>query len=277
MKRRYRVILAAAILSFFNFQFTIFNFPAVQAQVKLTQDTMATPIVGFSFGTMFPSDRHATENGMFDLYKGPHLSYGIEAGYKFKSNWVLMADGSLIIGKDLKDKEQRMPSAYSHDSVPIVIGTNGTDANASCYNRARAFRVGGGKIFTLNRNNPNSGIQLMAHAGIMQQKTIFMMNDVNAPQLQGDYAKLYDHKRRGFLLSQSIGYWFMSNKYNFFNFHISFEITEFWNHSVRDYVIDEVMGLHGPDNAKYFDLIYAVKLCWMFPLKGKTAYDYYFF
>lgn len=37
------------------------------------------------------------------------------------------------------------------------------------------------------------------------------------------------------------------------------------------------MNLNGPDDASYFDLIYTLKLCWMFPIKGKTAYDYYFY
>ena len=161
--------------------------------------------------------------------------------------------------------------------MPLVIGTNGVDANTTCYNRMLSFRIGGGKIITLNERNPNSGLLLRLYGGIMQQKTIFMLNDVNAPQLQGDYARLYDHKRRGVTLTESVGYWFMSNRSNFFNLYVAFEVTQCWNHSVRNYVIDEVMNLHGPDNTNYFDLLYTVKISWMFPLKGKTAYDYYFF
>ena len=251
--------------------------PKLSAQIKLTQDTLSTPIIGFSFATGFASDKLSTDNGISDLYENPMLIYGLEAGYKFKSNWLAMVDGSLVIGGDLRDKAERMPAAFSHDAVPIVIGTNGVDATATCYMRALTLRLGGGKIFTLGDKNPNSGIMLMMYGGLQQQKTIFMMNDEKAPQLQDDYARLYDHKRRGFTLTESVGYWFMSNKANFFNFHVTFEVTQCWNHSVRDYVIDEVMNLHGPDNTNYFDLFYTIKLTWMFPLKGKTAYDYYFF
>lgn len=251
-----------------------------QAQIKLTQDTIATPIIGFDFGTILASEKFSTANGTHDLYVSPYLYFGLETGYKFKSNWLLAIDGGLTIGANmdnLRYKEQRMPAVFSHDSVPIAIGTNGTDANTSFYNRALSLRIGGGRIFTLGNNNPNSGILVKALAGINQQKTIFMLNEVNAPQIQGDYARLYDHKRRGFSLTESIGYWFMSNNYNFFNFYVALEITQQWNHSVRDYVLDEVMNLHGPDNTKYFDMLYTIKICWMFPLKGKTAYDYYFF
>ena len=254
--------------------------PKTAAQVKLTQDTLATPIIGFNFGTVFPSDKLSTENGMYDLYESPFLNFGLEAGYKFKSNWIVSVEGNLTFGAkedNLRNKAERMPAAFSHDTVPIVIGANGADATASCYNRMLSLRVGGGKIITLGHKNPNSGIMVGLYGGIMQQKTIFKMNDEKAPQLQDDYARLYDHKRRGFTLTESVGYWFMSNKANFFNFHVTFEVTQCWNHSVRDYVIDEVMNLHGPDNTKYFDLFYSFKITWMFPLKGKTAYDYYFF
>ena len=252
MTKIIKISFITAILSILSTCFSISN-----AQIKLTQDTLATPIIGFDFGTIIASERLSTPNGTHDLYTSPHLSFGLETGYKFKSNWIVSVDGAL--------------------TIPIVIGTNGTDANASCYNRALSLRIGGGKIFTLDKNNPNSGIALRLFGGLTQQKTIFFLNDVNAPQLQGDYGRLYDHKRRGFTLTESLGYWFMSNNYNFFNFYVAFEVTQFWNHSVRDYVIDEVMNLHGPDNTKYFDMLYTIKICWMFPLKGKTAYDYYFF
>jgi hypothetical protein len=249
----------------------------IQAQIKLTQDTIAAPYIAFNFGTVIASDRLSTDNGMHDLYPSPYLNYGLETGYKFKSNWLLSLDGNLTIGSDLRNKVERMPAVFSHDSSPIVIGTNGTDANVSCYNRALSLHVGAGRIFKLGDKNPNSGITFRLWTGIRQQKTIFKPNDVEAPQIQGDYARLYDHKRRGFELTESIGYWFMSNNYNFFNFYISFDITQCWNHSVRDYVIDETMNLHGPDDTKYFDLFYTIKICWLFPLKGKTSYDYYFF
>lgn len=264
-------------LSLFLF-FSLLSVHTLMAQVKLTQDTLATPYIGFNVSTIMASDKLSTDNGIHDLYKAPLLGFGLDAGYKFKSNWLLSVDGSLIIGSDnLRDRKLRSPAVFSNDTVPIVIGTNGTNANATCYSRALSLRLGAGRIFTLNSTNPNSGILARVYAGLWQQKTIFVMHDVNAPQLQDDYAKLYDHKRRGFTLTESVGYWFMSKNSNFFNLYLALEVTQCWSHSVRDYVIDDFIGLRGPDNTKYFDMIYSLKLCWMFPLKGKTAYDYYFF
>lgn len=247
-------------------------------QVKLTQDTINAPVLGFFFGTTMASDGASTEGGMFDLYKNPYLTFGIDASWKFQNNWLIGIDGSLMFGNDnLRDREQRMPGVYSNDATSIVIGANGVDANVTCYNRGLNLRAGAGRIFTLGTRNPNSGIVTRLYGGIVQQKTIFTLNDEHAPQLEGDYARLYDNKRRGFTLTESVGYWFMSNKGNFYNFYVAFELTQSWTRSVRPYVIDGVRGIAGADNTHYFDLLYTIKLCWMFPLKGKSAYDYYFF
>lgn len=263
---------------FLPFSLLLLLFVSAHGQVKLTQDTIEAPYIGFNFGTMFPSKTFSSANGMYDLYKAPFLNFGLDFGYKFKSNWLLSTEGDLVFGNDnLKNRHERMPAVFSNDVNPIVIGTNGTDANVTFYNRALTFRAGGGKIFPISKRNPNSGIVARMFGGVWQQKTIYVCNDVNAPQLQGDYARLYDHKRLGFTLTESIGLWYMSNNSNIVNCYIAFEITQCWNHSVRDYVIDEYIGLNGPDNTKYFDLIYGIKICWMFPLKGKTAYDYYLY
>lgn len=252
--------------------------PHAAAQVKLTPDTISAPILGFYFGTTFASDAASTEGGMHDLYKSPFLNFGIDASWKAKTGWLASVDGGITFGNDnLRDRTQRMPGVYTNNYASTVVGENGADANATCYNRALQLRVGGGYIFRLGNRNPNSGPVVRLFGGLLQQKTVFTMHDVHAPQLEGDYARLYDHKRKGFSLTESIGYWYMSNKGNFYNLYVSLEVTQCWTHSVRDYVIDGVMGLHGKDNTRYFDLLYTLKVCWMFPLKGKTAYDYYYF
>jgi hypothetical protein len=37
------------------------------------------------------------------------------------------------------------------------------------------------------------------------------------------------------------------------------------------------MGLNGKDNNRYLDFMVGLKLTWMFPLTGKTSYDYYYY
>ena len=259
----------------------------VQAQLDLHLDTMECHIIGFNFGPTFPSAQFSFETlpdgttsrnaTMASLYKGPYLNFGINALYKYKSNWLVTLDGSLWFGSDnLQNRMERMGSIYSRDS--IIIGTNGTDANVTCYNRGFSICGGVGKILPLApEKNPNSGLLLRLCGGYMRQQTIFMINDVKAPAVTDDYACLYDHQRHGLTLTEGVGYWFMSNHANLLNFYVAFELTQCWSQSTRDYIIDYRLGLQGPDNNHYFDMLYTIKLCWMFPLKGKSTHDYYFY
>jgi len=256
----------------------------LQAQEIDHVDPLGCPIIGFNISGILPSanlstatapDGSAATGTMSDLYKPPYLGFGMDFGYKFENNLLLSLDWNIIMGSNnLKDRVGRMPGVFTNDS--IIVGTNGTDANVTCYNRGLNFKAGVGYIFKLDDSNPNSGILTKLSAGWMGNKTVFMINDVNAPQVDKPYSKLYDHRRSGFILTESVGYLFMSNHKTLVNMYVAFEISQYWSHSNRDYTIDNVMGLSGKDQNKYFDMLYSIKFCWMFPLSGKPAYDFYY-
>lgn len=278
--RPWRWIAAAAAL--------LVGMPA-WGQEKLTQDTIQCSIIGFNVGVKAPmtlgsfvkqaDGTRSTTGTMADLYGGVPLDFGLNYNYKYQNGWVLSFDADLFFGNDnLKHRYERMSDVFTNDSTPIIVGTNGTDAVVTCYNRGLSAQAGVGKIVFFDQSkNPNSGALFKLSGGPMMQKTVFMLNEVNAPQVDGDYARLYDHRRQGAMLTESVGLWFMSNKLNLVNFYAVFEVSECWTRSTRPYVIDNLMGLSGPDENRYFDLLYSVKLCWMFPLKGKTSFDYYYY
>ncbi|MBO4599762.1 MAG: hypothetical protein J5641_03380 [Bacteroidales bacterium] len=260
---------------------------AAVAQSSTKLDTIECHIVGFNVGVKVPSakysfatapdgstDRRAT---MASLYPGAYMDYGINGLYKYRGNWLVSVDGNIWFGNNnLLYRKERMGSVYTHDS--IVIGQGGTDANVSCYNRGFSVQGGFGRVFPVAPGkNPNSGIVARISGGYMLQQTIFMVSNENAPQVQGDYALLYDHQRQGAILTESLDFWFMSNNANLLNLYVSFDVSQCWSRSTRDYVIDNYLGLHGKDNNRYFDLIYSIKLCWMFPLKGKESSEYYYY
>lgn len=257
------------------------------AQVDLKVDTLACPIIGFNVGPMFPSTQFSFETApdgttgkeatMASLYKGPWLDFGIDALYKFKNNWLLSVDGDIWFGSNnLQHRHERMSSLYTRDS--IIIGGNGTNATVTCYNRGLGVQGGVGRIFALwPERNPNTGLMARLSAGYMRQQTIFMIYDEKAPQISDDYALLYDHQRHGVLLTESLGFWLMSSRSDLANLYLAFEVTQCWSWSTRQYQIDDYLGLRGKDGNRYFDLLYSIKLCWMFPLRGKTVHDYYFY
>lgn len=254
-----------------------------RGQVKLSADTLECHIIGFTAGALMPGTGTASEGAlggsMRDLYKGPYLDFSIGCDYKYKSNWMVTLDADLWFGynsDNLRNREQRMP-IYSANGLLYCWG--GYDGAVTAYNRGLAVRLGGGKIIPVMKKNPNSGIMVKVSGGWFMQKTVFSqdMNESPVPQINGDYAKIYDHLRNGVMLTEGIGFVFMSNLSTYVNFKVMFEVSECLSWSMRPYQLDNQMGLNGKDNNKYFDLMYGLRLSWMFPLMGKTTYDYYYY
>ncbi len=253
-------------------------------QEKQHADTLQCPVIGFSFGTLMPGGGSASEGAshgnMADLYKGPYLDFGIEADYMFASGWMLTLDGDLWFGYNSDNLRQR-DERYGHVFLPgnYAMSWNGVDGNVQAYNRSLAVRVGVAKLLRVVPDNPNSGILLGAGGGWLMQKTVFSqdMNDTPVPQLLGYYGKIIDHLRNGAMLTQSIGFCYMANYLTYVNVKIEFTVSECMMWSSRNYQLDNLMGLVGKDPNRYFDMMYGIKLTWMFPLMGKTTYDYYYY
>lgn len=254
-----------------------------RGQVKLTVDTLECHIIGFSAGALMPGGGSASTGAlggnMKDLYKGPYLDFNISCDYKYQSNWMVTLDADLWFGynsDNLQHREQRM-SIYS--SSGILYSWGGYDGAVTAYNRGISARLGGAKIIPVIKGNPNSGIMLKLSGGWFMQKTVFTqdMNESPVPQINGDYGKIYDHMRNGAMLTEGIGFVFMSNHLTYVNVKVMFEVNQCLSMSTRPYQLDDYMGLNNKDNNLYFDLMYGVRLSWMFPLMGKTTYDYYYY
>lgn len=256
----------------------------LHAQELERPDTLQCHIIGFSFGAMMPGGGSASTGtlgaNMSDLYKGPYLDFAIECDYKYKSGWMMTLEGDMWIGYN-SNNLQRRDERYSHIFLPgnFTLSWSGIDGNVMAYNRSLAARIGVARIVRVIPKNPNSGLLFKLSGGWMMQKTAFTqdMNEAPVPQLMGDYVKLYDNYRNGALLTQSLGFCYMSNYLTYVNFKVELSISECFTWSSRPYQYDDLTGIHGKDNNRYFDLVYGLKLTWMFPLMGKTTYDYYYF
>ena len=221
-----------------------------------------------------------TGGNMGDLYGWPYLDFAIEWNYKWQSGWLAGLDADIwfgMNGDNLEGRVERMGNVFNPGETSMAV--NGEDGVITAYNRALALRPSVGRIVQLLPKNPNSGLLLKVSGGWFMQKTIFHQ-DFNHPQvyaLNGDYAKLYDHLRNGLMLTESVGFIYMSNYLTYVNFKITFDISQCWSWSSRPWQIDNTMGLNGKDNSRYFDLLYGIRITWMFPFTGKTTYDYYYY
>lgn len=273
---RYKSIVAAVILMLVS--------TVSHGQEKHGIDTLQCHIVGFSFGTLTPlsgsNSGDMPGGSMKDLYNGPYLNFALEWDYKTKRNWMVSVEGDLWFGynsDNLTLRAERMGDIYT--SQGYLMGMDGSDGVVTLYNRGFAVRPGIGKIIPLFRKNPDSGILLKLSGGWMMQKTVNTqdMNEGEVPQLDEKMMPLYDHLRHGLILTESVGFIYMSNRSTYINFKITFDLSQCFSWSTRPYIIDKVMELNGKDNNRYFDLMGGVKLSWMFPFTGKTSYDYYYY
>ena len=259
----------------------IYLMDGLSAQVKLGQDTLQCHIIGFSAGVLTPGAGSGGAGGsMRDLYKPPYLDFALECDYKYQTNWLVTLDADLWFGltsNNLNNPIERMNDVFSESG--IARGWGGTDGGVMLYNRGLSARLGVAKVLPVIPKNPNSGVLLKLSGGWFMQKTAVWQDRSSdkVPQLSGDYFKLRDHLRNGVLLTESVGFWYMNNRYTYVNFKVTFDISECFSWSSRPYIIDDLMGLNGKDNNRYFDLLYGVKLTWMFPLTGKTTFDYYYY
>lgn len=257
---------------------------AAHGQVKLHADTLECHIVSFSAGVMFPgtgsNSQGLTGGNMSELYYSPYLDFALEWSYKYNIDWLVGLDADIWIGMsgdNLVNRVERMGSVFNPGETSMAV--NGEDGVVTAYNRALALRPGLGKIIRVLPKNPNSGILLKLSGGWFMQKTIFHQ-DFNHPQvyqLSGGYEKLYDHMRNGVMLTESVGFLFMSNHSTYANFKVTFDVSQCWSWSSRPWQIDNIMGLNGKDGSRYFDMMYSLRLTWMFPFTGKTTYDYYYY
>ena len=255
-----------------------------RGQVKLQADTLECHIVSFSMGMLAPvgsSNSMGLSGGsMQDLYGWPYLDFALEWGYKYNIDWLVGLDADLWIGMsgdNLANRVERMGNVFNPGETAMAV--NGEDGVVTAYNRGLALRPGLGKIIRVLPKNPNSGVLLKVSGGWFMQKTVFHQ-DFNHPQvyqLSGGYEKLYDHLRNGVMLTESVGFLFMSNYSTYANFKVTFDVSQCWSWSSRPWIIDNVMGLNGKDRSRYFDLMLGLRLTWMFPFTGKTTYDYYYY
>lgn len=256
----------------------------VHGQEKHGRDTLQCHIVGVSAGALMPlggSNSLGLENGgMKDLYDGPYLNFSFEWDYKTKNGWMPSLDGDLWFGynsDNLTLRAERMGDIFN--SQGYLMSWSGYDGVVTMYNRGLAVRLGVAKIIPILKKNPDSGILLKLSGGWFMQKTVHTqdMSESMVPQLSDDYMKLYDHLRNGVIMTQGVGFLYMSNRGRYINFKVMMEISECWSWSSRPYIIDNIMGLNGKDNSRYFDLMAGLKLSWLFPFTGKTSYDYYYY
>ena len=199
---------------------------------------------------------------------GFNSAIGIGFEYKMKNQFSFGIDGTFIFGNVIK--ETSMLDGL-RTSTGDIIDADGNISNILIFERGFTTSFNVGYLLTWKKPNPNSGVFIRLGFGFIQHKIRIEHQNNAIPALEGDYLKGYDRLTNGFLLTEFIGYRYLSNK-RLLNFFAGFEFNQGFTKNRRDYNFD----LMGPDNTKRIDLLHGIRLGWIVPLYKQAPQEYYF-
>ncbi len=232
------------------------------AQVSIKDSSIATPLIGVSYSYQMPA------SDMADRF-GNNSAIQLNVDYKTQKQWIFGVNGSYFFGKSINEKGI-FDSIVTSDGN--IINRNGEFADIRLYERGFTISATGGRMFAFKKPNPNSGIVVNFGVGFIQHKIRIETIGNNVPQLSTEYKKGYDRLTNGILLSENIGYLYLSNN-RLLNFYFGFECMQGFTKSRRSYDYD----LMKQDTKKRLDILYGGKIAWILPLYKKAPQEFYIY
>ncbi len=234
----------------------------LMGQINVKDSSIFTPLLGFSYAYQIPG---------FDLKKsfGPNSNLGGNFLVKTKNNWLVGVDGTFLFGSEVKDTTIL---DNLKNSQGWIIDQNGEEAEILLYERGYTLAARGGKLFSFNKPNPNSGIVFLSGLGFLQHKLRIEITGNNVPELTRDYRKGYDRLSNGFALSQFLGYQYLGN-WRLINFFGGVEVTAAFTKNRRGYNYDTMKA----DNQSRTGILYGIRCGWILPLYKKIPQAFYFY
>lgn len=233
--------------------------PAIEAQVSIKDSSIYTPMISASYGYYLP------DGDMSDRF-GNNSALQLNIDFKTRYNWILGVNGSYFFGKQIK--ESLFDSIDT--STGSLISLEGELADVRLYERG--FTVSGtiGRLISFKKPNPNSGIRIDLGFGFMQHKIRIETVGNNVPQMSKQYKKGYDKLSNGFLLTESIGYQYLSNN-RLLNFYIGLDCMQGFTQSRRSFDYNMMKQ----DTRKRLDVLYGARIAWILPLYKKAPAEFY--
>lgn len=242
---------------------SLFFHSTTTAQVDLLNEKQGFPYFHISYSYQVPGH---------DLAKRFGHNSGISGGflYKTRSNFAFGIETGFLFSENIKNESQYLQHISTEDG--FVISEAGKFG--AIFLHQRGFYFGGriGRIFPIIGPNPNSGLMIMAGAGMLQHQIRFDIEENNVPQLRGDYLRGYDRLTNGPSINQYIGFINFDNN-RVINFHAGFEFIQAWTQSRRPYDFDRMQ----PDRQNRFETIWSIRIGWMVPIYQRTGETHFYF
>ena len=250
------------ILCFFVLLFPFLSFSQKDSTKKIQSIVMFSP----SFGYQFAFGKHA------DFFTNNSRA-AMNISYKFPSNITVGVEAAFMFGAEVKDLSLLGDMTNSNG---FILGKNLTVEQPSLEGRGGHLNFEVGKIFTLSKKDPHSGIHLKGGLGYMFYSAYASTDFLNIPQLNNDYLNGYDRAMGGVSFSQYIGYTFFGSG-RLLNFSLGIENIFAFTSSLRTWDFKENKSI---ENLKETKWMIGPKLYFTIPLyiKNKSYFtDNYFY
>lgn len=197
---------------------------------------------------------------------GNSSSLQLNVDFKTIHYWMIGINGSYFFGNEVKDH------LFDSISTPsgAIINRDGEYGDIRVYERGFTVSATLGRMIHFKKPNPNTGIVFNVGFGFMQHKIRIETIGNNVPQLSTEYKKGYDRLSNGFLLSESLGYLYLSNN-RLANIYIGLECLQGFTQSRRSYDYATMKQ----DTQKRIDILYGARIAWILPLYKKAPQAYY--
>lgn len=200
-----------------------------------------------------------------DLAKRFGTGHAVGTGvyYKFKSNFILGAEGNYFFGAPLLEA-----GIFRNitDTNGFAVDRNGSQVFVDGQQRGFNLMIKGGKLIPFSKSKPNSGLLISAGIGYVEHYIRLSNLTQNIAALDGDKRFGYDRLCTGTMLNQFIGYQHLSNNLRI-NFFAGIELGQAFTTSKRTWDYD----LKSADNTPRNDFFYNFRFGWLLPIYTGTS------
>jgi hypothetical protein len=233
----------------------------VKAQ-RLTDSCIKAPYMSINFSGYLPFGDMAERFGSC-------FAAGGTIGYKTKSNWLFSGELNYLFSRNVKED---VLTQLKNDKGNVT-NNEGFPADVRVYQRGWVSVIDAGKLITINKRKPNTGILFALGGGMMYHKIKLYDAEQKIAALKGDLQKGYDRLSIGPALHQSIGFFYLSNN-RLVNVHSSIECYQGFTKNVRGFNYDGTPV----ETKRRMDIVLGVKFAWVLPLYKRTQdNDYYYY
>lgn len=235
----------------------------VNAQVNPKDSSIHAPMICASYAFQLP------EGDLKERF-GFNSSAGLHFFNKTKKNWIWGIDGTFTFSPQSQVKDTYSMFDSINTANGNLVDANGEYSTLLFYERGWTSTVKFGKLFPVLSKNKNSGICLISGIGYMQHRIRIEDKFNRTPQLTKPYRKGYDRYTNGLMISQFVGYLFLSNN-RLLNFYAGFEVMAGYTKNRRSINFDTMQQ----DTKQRLDVYFGPRVGFILPLYKRLPDEFY--